>query len=310
MTINEGSASASTSAGIDHAVGVPIGPSLKNPTAISTAGMSVKSMKLAEFWAWGRSGVDDTMSVLPMRAEKEVGAVANWPLAALEVTVNDPPDDAITDQKFWDWIQKPNGGHFRANSVVQAPGAVIDVPASKVGEMSGSVSDALQALDHWMGRGGRTTTRSTRRPSVTAVDAGWHRTESDPVSNVATVIVLPASWQHAGWHRSCGGPVSNGAMVIAAGATLELASAYSGTVAFAGATGTLKIDNSSSFSGTIAGQLAIGNVIDLADITAGANATITYSGNNSPGTLTVSDGTHTANIALYGQLFAGKLYSN
>jgi hypothetical protein len=87
---------------------------------------------------------------------------------------------------------------------------------------------------------------------------------------------------------------------IGAGATLELPSAYSGTVSFAGATGTLKIDNSSSFSGKIAGQLAIGDVIDLADITAGANATIAYSGNNSPGTLTVSDGTHTASIALLG----------
>ena len=41
-------------------------------------------------------------------------------------------------------------------------------------------------------------------------------------------------------------------------------------------------------------------MIDLADVTAGANATIAYSGNNSPGTLTVSDGTHTASIALLG----------
>jgi hypothetical protein len=87
---------------------------------------------------------------------------------------------------------------------------------------------------------------------------------------------------------------------IGAGATLELTSAYSGTVSFAGATGTLIIDHSSSFSGTITGQLAIGNLIDLKDITAGGNATISYSGNNSPGTLTVSDGTHTANIALDG----------
>jgi len=62
----------------------------------------------------------------------------------------------------------------------------------------------------------------------------------------------------------------------------------------------LKIDNSSSFSGTVAGQLAISDSIDLADVTAGANATIHYTGNNSPGTLTVSDGTHTANIALLG----------
>jgi hypothetical protein len=41
-------------------------------------------------------------------------------------------------------------------------------------------------------------------------------------------------------------------------------------------------------------------VIDFADITAGANAAIAYSGNNSPGTLTVSDGTHTASMALLG----------
>ena len=87
---------------------------------------------------------------------------------------------------------------------------------------------------------------------------------------------------------------------IDAGATLELARAYSGTISFAGATGTLIIDHASSFSGTITGQLAIGDVIDLADITGGANVTIAYSGNNSPGTLTVSDGTHTANIALQG----------
>jgi hypothetical protein len=92
----------------------------------------------------------------------------------------------------------------------------------------------------------------------------------------------------------------NQLLVIPAGETVELDSAYSGTISFAGGTGTLKIDHSSSFSGTIAGQLAIGDVIDLADITAGANAHISYSGNNSPGTLSVSDGTHIANIALDG----------
>ena len=87
---------------------------------------------------------------------------------------------------------------------------------------------------------------------------------------------------------------------IGSGATLELASAYSGTLSFAAATGTLKIDHALSFSGKIGGQLAIGDVIDLADVTAGAKALISYSGNNSPGTLTVTDGTHTANIALLG----------
>ena len=87
----------------------------------------------------------------------------------------------------------------------------------------------------------------------------------------------------AGRHGSTGSmvsSVSNATTVIGAGATVELSSAYSGTVSFAGATGTLKIDNSSSFHGTITGQLAIGDVIDLADISAGANAKISYSGNN------------------------------
>jgi hypothetical protein len=90
------------------------------------------------------------------------------------------------------------------------------------------------------------------------------------------------------------------AVEIPAGETLELTSPYSGTISFDGATGTLKIDNSASFSGKIAGQLAIGDVIDFADITAGASAKLSYSGNNSPGTLTVSDGTHTASVALLG----------
>jgi hypothetical protein len=81
---------------------------------------------------------------------------------------------------------------------------------------------------------------------------------------------------------------------------VELTGAYSGVVTFAAASGTLTIDHSASFGGNIAGQLAAGDVIDLADITAGANATIAYSGNNSPGTLTVSDGIHTASIALLG----------
>jgi hypothetical protein len=87
---------------------------------------------------------------------------------------------------------------------------------------------------------------------------------------------------------------------IAAGSTLELASAFSGTVTYAGNTGTLKIDSSSTFNGTIGGQLVAGDIIDLADVTAGANATIGYSGNNSPGTLSVGDGTHTAHIVMTG----------
>ncbi len=88
--------------------------------------------------------------------------------------------------------------------------------------------------------------------------------------------------------------------VVPAGGTLELSSPFSGAVSFGGDTGVLKIDHSADFAGKIAGQLTTTDVIDFADITAGANATISYSGNNSPGILTVSDGVHTAKVALAG----------
>ena len=97
-----------------------------------------------------------------------------------------------------------------------------------------------------------------------------------------------------------GSVVGAGSLLIGAGAGVELTGAYSGTISFAGASGTLTIDHAANFTGHVAGQLATGDVIDLADVTAGAGATISYSGNNSAGTLTVSDGTHTASIALLG----------
>jgi hypothetical protein len=92
---------------------------------------------------------------------------------------------------------------------------------------------------------------------------------------------------------------------VANGATLELTAPYAGTVTFAGPTGTLKLDQSASFNGKIGGQLAPGDVIDLADITAGAGATMGYTGNNSPGTLTVGDGTRIASIVLLGNYSPG-----
>jgi hypothetical protein len=218
------------------------------------------------------------------------------PLAAARKAVNDRADDAITDQAFWDLIQDLGGGHFRVNSVERALGTVIDVRASKIGRVSDTASDALQAQSPDGGVETAGDTAASTDGTATTITVA----DGTPSVTAATPVGTGSGAE----------PVSYGAMVIAGGATLELASAYSGTVAFAGATGTLKIDNSSSFSGTIAGQLAIGDVIDLTDITAGANATITYSGNNSPGTLTVSDGTHTTNIALQGNYSLANFTTN
>jgi hypothetical protein len=102
-----------------------------------------------------------------------------------------------------------------------------------------------------------------------------------------------------------GTTVGSNSLIIGSGASVELVGPYSGTISFAGATGTLVIDQSTKFSGTLSGQLTTTDFIDLRDISAGASAIVSYSGNNSPGKLSVSDGTNTANLALSGNYSLG-----
>ena len=90
---------------------------------------------------------------------------------------------------------------------------------------------------------------------------------------------------------------------ISAGQTLELASAYSGQLSFATNTGTLKLDNSATFGGTVAGMTGQ-DTIDFADIDPTKMQAPSYAGDTSGGTLSVTDGTHTANIALLGNYLA------
>jgi hypothetical protein len=90
---------------------------------------------------------------------------------------------------------------------------------------------------------------------------------------------------------------------IGAGETLELPSAYPGQLSFAADTGTLKLDNSASFAGTVAGMSGQ-DTIDFADIDPAKVHAPSYSGNAAGGTLTVSDGAHSASIALLGNYMA------
>jgi autotransporter passenger strand-loop-strand repeat protein len=92
-------------------------------------------------------------------------------------------------------------------------------------------------------------------------------------------------------------------ITIAADATVEISSAYAGAVSFAAGTGTLQLDNSASFSGTVAGMTG-SDTIDFADIDPTKVQTPRYNGDGSGGTLSVSDGTHGANIALLGNYLA------
>jgi hypothetical protein len=91
--------------------------------------------------------------------------------------------------------------------------------------------------------------------------------------------------------------------IINPGATLELGSAYANQVTFFGTTGDLKLDNSASFAGTVAGMLG-NDTIDFADINFASVHTPTFVGNAAGGTLGVTDGTHSAAIALLGNYLA------
>ena len=92
---------------------------------------------------------------------------------------------------------------------------------------------------------------------------------------------------------------------IGTGETLTFGSAFANTVSFLSDTGTLKLDDPSSFLGTVAG-LHGQDAIDLADIGFGVGSTLGYSANadKSGGTLSVGDGAHTVNIALLGSYMA------
>jgi hypothetical protein len=105
---------------------------------------------------------------------------------------------------------------------------------------------------------------------------------------------------------------SGGSFTVSGTQELELFGASSAAVSLAsGSTGVLKLDDSIQFKGTVAG-LALGNFLDLADIGFGSNTTLGYVPNNSStgGTLTATDGTHMANIALLGQYVASSFVAS
>jgi hypothetical protein len=89
------------------------------------------------------------------------------------------------------------------------------------------------------------------------------------------------------------------AVTIAEGASVEIAGASAQSVTFTGTTGTLKLDASLAFTGEISG-LAGSDAIDLADVSYGIQTQVTFLGNTTGGTLTITDGIHTANLALQG----------
>jgi BNR/Asp-box repeat len=89
------------------------------------------------------------------------------------------------------------------------------------------------------------------------------------------------------------------AVTVADGASAEIAGVSAQSVTFTGTTGTLKLDQSLTFTGEVSGLAGL-DAIDLADVSYGIQTQVTFLGNTTGGTLTITDGLHTANITLEG----------
>jgi autotransporter passenger strand-loop-strand repeat protein len=97
-----------------------------------------------------------------------------------------------------------------------------------------------------------------------------------------------------------GATISNGELAVNSGATAE------GTITFVNG-GTLTLDAAGDFGAVISG-FAKPDQLDLSAIAFGSGTTLSFTeaSNNSSGTLTVTDGTHTDNLTLLGQYTAAQ----
>ncbi|WP_414927756.1 beta strand repeat-containing protein, partial [Pseudomonas sp. IT-P74] len=103
-----------------------------------------------------------------------------------------------------------------------------------------------------------------------------------------------------------------GSATISGSAILEFGAASDQHVTFdSGAAGTLKLDESTAFSGSVSG-FAEGDKLDFGDVAFGANTQITYAANDTGtgGMLSVSGGAHVAQIVMNGQYAAAGLQAN
>jgi len=97
------------------------------------------------------------------------------------------------------------------------------------------------------------------------------------------------------------GAVTGTGHTVIKGGTLDFASSFTQNVDFSGKTGVLELAQSQRYTGAITGfSLTGGTSLDLRDIGFASSGEATFSGTATSGTLTVTDGTHTAHITLMG----------
>jgi hypothetical protein len=126
------------------------------------------------------------------------------------------------------------------------------------------------------------------------------------------VKLIFATVANGGFELVESGSIDSG--VTISGGTFDVASGGStgsGPVTFASSGGgTLQLDASVSFGGLVAGFGAPDH-LDLRDIAFGSSTSVSFveAAGGTSGTLTVTDGAHTANITLLGQYMASQFTS-
>ncbi len=115
-----------------------------------------------------------------------------------------------------------------------------------------------------------------------------------PLQNTGTIAANGGSF-------TVKGAVSGAGSATIGGGVLDLLSTFTENVTFTGSAGMLELAQSQTYTGTVTGfSKSGGTFLDLLDITFGAGTKATYAGAKKSGVLTVTDGTHTAQINLKG----------
>jgi len=152
----------------------------------------------------------------------------------------------------------------------------------------------------------------TTRLAVSGIEVPTDSAIADLAGNTATLSGAAVSLGVQINTTSTGpaGPAI-GNLTLSGSSDAELFGASSANVTFAsGSTGTLKLDASTQFAGTVAG-LALGNYIDFADLAYQGNSSPVYSSSGTnTGTLAVTEGGNTINVALLGNYFASSFVAS
>jgi probable HAF family extracellular repeat protein len=189
------------------------------------------------------------------------------------------------------------GGAFGVNNAGQVVGRISGVPGGGWHAFlwsGGTMTDLNSVLD--------SSAIGWTLEGATAINA----------SGQIAGIAINRSGQQEGFLLTPGPAESHqGNFTITGSTELELFGASISNVTFAaGDTGTLKLDSSFAFAGTVAG-LAPGNYVDLADLAyQGNNAPVYNSTGTNTGTLAVAEGSSTVNIAMLGSYIAGSFVAS